>query len=320
MLTAAGFTKNFGGFLAKEMWDKIFNCPEVQDRPNLKNLLWNNFDYESIYHNVLDGDYSNEEKVAINTAIFEAYKKLDHIACEYIPAIEASRASILSGAKNLIKHFTRNFNQINYFFTLNQDLFVERLFSDINKPIASPGIKRIVNPGMHSRLPLNDADFITTPNQKEINTKSANNLSKNEFHYVKLHGSFGWKSSDGSNKMVIGKNKYNQIIKEPLLSWYFELFEQVLFQEEIKLMIIGYGFHDDHINIVIEKSIEKYGAKLFIISPSSSNEFKNELSKIDHGEKILSGISRYFTCNFTKLFPPNQPDTYEWNEIKNLFS
>jgi hypothetical protein len=27
LFTGAGFTKNFGGFLAKEMWSKIFNNP-----------------------------------------------------------------------------------------------------------------------------------------------------------------------------------------------------------------------------------------------------------------------------------------------------
>ena len=31
LMTGAGFTKNFGGFLANEMWAKIFNCHEVQE-------------------------------------------------------------------------------------------------------------------------------------------------------------------------------------------------------------------------------------------------------------------------------------------------
>jgi len=30
LLTGAGFTKNFGGFIASEMWAKIFNCRELQ--------------------------------------------------------------------------------------------------------------------------------------------------------------------------------------------------------------------------------------------------------------------------------------------------
>ena len=30
LLTGAGFTRNFGGFLANQMWDKIFNHEQVQ--------------------------------------------------------------------------------------------------------------------------------------------------------------------------------------------------------------------------------------------------------------------------------------------------
>ena len=41
LLTGAGFTKNFGGFVATEMWEKIFNCSEVQDSPVLIDILRN---------------------------------------------------------------------------------------------------------------------------------------------------------------------------------------------------------------------------------------------------------------------------------------
>ena len=41
LLTGAGFTKNFGGFLANEMWSKIHNHPMVQSKPKLKQLLMN---------------------------------------------------------------------------------------------------------------------------------------------------------------------------------------------------------------------------------------------------------------------------------------
>ena len=69
LLTGAGFTKNFGGFVATEMWEKVFNCSEVQDSPVLIDILRNDFDYESVYHKIFDGDYSNEIKDAINSAL-----------------------------------------------------------------------------------------------------------------------------------------------------------------------------------------------------------------------------------------------------------
>jgi hypothetical protein len=49
LLTGAGFTRNFGGFLANQMWDKIFNREQVQNHPSLVNLLKDNFDFESVY-------------------------------------------------------------------------------------------------------------------------------------------------------------------------------------------------------------------------------------------------------------------------------
>jgi len=33
LFTGAGFTKNFGGLLAKEMWSKLFNNSKVQSYP-----------------------------------------------------------------------------------------------------------------------------------------------------------------------------------------------------------------------------------------------------------------------------------------------
>ena len=48
LLTGAGFTKNFGGFLASEMWSKIFNTPAIQANKKLRDLLEGNDDFEEI--------------------------------------------------------------------------------------------------------------------------------------------------------------------------------------------------------------------------------------------------------------------------------
>jgi len=36
LLTGAGFTKNFGGPLAREIWSLIFNNPRIQQTPSLR--------------------------------------------------------------------------------------------------------------------------------------------------------------------------------------------------------------------------------------------------------------------------------------------
>ena len=63
LLTSAGFTYHFGGFLAKEMWALIFNNPDIGEHPQLKELLRNDFDYESIYYKVIEGNgFKDAEK------------------------------------------------------------------------------------------------------------------------------------------------------------------------------------------------------------------------------------------------------------------
>jgi hypothetical protein len=53
LLTGAGFTKNFGGFLASEMWAQIFNSRQIRPHKELGKILRHDFDYESVYNRVL---------------------------------------------------------------------------------------------------------------------------------------------------------------------------------------------------------------------------------------------------------------------------
>jgi hypothetical protein len=75
LLTGAGFTHNFGGFLAREMWSKIFNNPLVQANAEARKLLLNDFDFESVYSAKMSG---GEETIkVIRIAVEAAYKDLD---------------------------------------------------------------------------------------------------------------------------------------------------------------------------------------------------------------------------------------------------
>jgi hypothetical protein len=325
LMTAAGYTRNFGGFLAEDMWKEIRYHSEVKNKPALKDLLDDNFDYESVYYEVYDGDYKDNEKEAIHTAIREAYSNLDEIAQKY-NARDHSKSAILYGATKIIDCLTRDMSQINFFFTLNQDLFVERLISCNNKNITRPPFAgRIFIPNSsESRLPLSNNDFANVPTEDKLDTiKHATDLSHLECHYIKLHGSFDWKSSDPDRRdmMVIGRNKEEQIADELLLTKYLDLFEQVLLEGGIKLLIIGYGFRDNHINKVIAKAIESCGLELYIISPSKSEEFKNELIEADHvyGEQIFSSLSEYFQSSFGDLFPADGSDTHTWRKLEKTF-
>lgn len=72
LLTGAGFTKNFGGFLASEMWAQIFNSHHIRPHKELGKILRHDFDYESVYNRVLGrGNYSEETR-ALEMALLDA--------------------------------------------------------------------------------------------------------------------------------------------------------------------------------------------------------------------------------------------------------
>lgn len=316
LFSGAGFTKNFGGLLAKEMWSKIYNNPEVQAHSRLKELLLNDFDYESIYNKIINGDYSDMEKEAVNKAIYHAYRVLDDICREWTFRNDAPNPVNIYGVNKFIERFSGVKNEIGFFFTLNQDLFIERHFNSINTAFIHPGVPKI--PDAHKttiRLPIERNDFINLPKLKELETNRVNQLSRNAIHYVKLHGSFGWMSSKGINSYVIGKDKINQVADEPLLSWYFELFKNALSQSNRKLFLIGYGFRDRHINEVLANSIKKYGSMLYIISPSDQSRFISNLKSVEYGEVLLKGLAGYFPYSLIEVFPSDQSESHAWREI-----
>ena len=56
LLTGAGFTANFGGLLAEEIWSIIFNQKEIQNCEGIRSLLTGRFNYEEIYQGILNND------------------------------------------------------------------------------------------------------------------------------------------------------------------------------------------------------------------------------------------------------------------------
>lgn len=322
LLTGAGFTRDFGGFLANEMWSWIFNNLKVGKYPKLSNLLKNDFDYESIYYKVIeDSEFNDDEKKAITDAIYYAYKKLDDKIKDYRPLGERQPIEI-NGVSEFIKKFsdfptiTGNNNTKVFLFTPNQDLLVERYFSSlglvtpyVNQPTIEIYQNKEYNESTCSRtLPATDTDLGKT-----------NSLSSSKFFYVKLHGSWNWYSSDGKKKLVIGRNKVNQINDEPVLKRYFEIFKEALSKGSIKLFVIGYGFGDEHINKVIADSVHNNNTKLYVLNPSEPEKFKNDLhsDKIPHGEILWNGLEGYYPHSLSQVFPGKE--TVEYQQIRDSY-
>ena len=320
LLTGACFTHNFGGFLAREMWSKIFNNPLVQSDSEIRELLQHDFDYESVYFNVLRGSkYSDDSKNSLRQAIEKAYKDLDDTVKNWVFNTDNPTALNTYGLGSLISFLSERGSEKGWFFTLNQDLYMERK-NNYRSPGASfgqPFVDRDEGGGVK---------LVTLPDEAGMEKAKA---SLNNPSYIKLHGSYGWISSRGGTQMVIGKNKADDINQEPLLKWYSELFRDSIYEGNKKLLIIGYGFRDEHINDILLKGVQEHNLSLYIISTTDPEVFKNRLEgRPTHSGSwetskyfpIWKGVRGYFPYTLRQIFPPDQSETTISKELMKALS
>src|SRR6202034_1179051 len=121
------------------------------------------------------------------------------------------------------------------------------------------------------------------------------------FNLIKLHGSANWRSGDGSATMVMGDGKAATITGSPLLTWYAQIFEQVLSAGDVRLMVVGYGWGDEHINAAIARAVEHHGLQVFIWNPADPRQ---TLPTVPHGQMILDrGLMGVATRHLGEVMP-----------------
>jgi len=292
LLTGAGFTKTFGGYLAREMWSAIFNQPQLGDYPNLKKCARWELDFETLYDKVMNSsDYTPQEKNCLTECIGRSYALMHENITKQPPEYLATSANV---CHPFISYFAglKSKNEGTFLFTLNQDLFIERFYSnsDTNKSVGIPGLEGKGPNWFNGNLKtkLEPEDFVRLPDRAGVEKLESEFWSKRGYHpitYIKLHGSFGWKFHDGRPGLVIGHAKTETLKKEPLLWWQMKLFREVLRDEARQLVVIGYGFNDQHINDVIADAIRDKKLKLHMISPKSPDDFEQELFPV-HGDQM----------------------------------
>ncbi|MBI4058849.1 SIR2 family protein [Candidatus Microgenomates bacterium] len=328
LLFGAGFTANFGGFLAREMWVKIFNNPDLNQLTKAKELFKNSekkFDFENIFSEIILGDgYSSDDKTKFEKIIIETYISMQLIIGQGENQIIDSWGVNQEELKDFLSLFFFNEERVGVCFTLNQDLFFEQKFGW--QPFISKtkwfSQERLKQCGGY-KISYSNRDPHILPNHDELNRFSEVELvtelesvkKQHNILYMKLHGSLGWVSSDGTSRMIIGKNKKSDIEKEPLLNFYFQEFKKSLNQEEVRLLLVGYGFRDEHINECLVNAIDSKKLKLYIISPESPELFQarithkypylpGALSEIDNnGVKIWNAVEGFFPNTIREIFP-----------------
>lgn len=131
--------------------------------------------------------------------------------------------------------------------------------------------------------------------------------------YVKLHGSVNWVESNvGSRILVMGGMKAVSINRFPILTWYHDEFRKTLLRPDARLMVIGYGFGDAHINDAIANGLNA-GLKLFVVDPHALDVIKKDL-RIGGRRKQIIGLS---TKPLTETFGGNR---YAHSELSKFFT
>ena len=331
VLTGAGFTKNFGGFLGEEMWSKIFNNPKISQNEELKNkfisqsvnrAIDTNFDYEWIYSEILENKNKllEKSKQSFQESIEEAYQDLDMAIVDYIRDTSGIyKVNLRKICSELILEIINNNKSKKLlFFTLNQDLLMERYANYQQISLSHIDITKVngLEKKYYKILPKDDINM-------EEAIKNNGGLA-----YIKLHGSYGWFSADGSKRMVVGLNKMKVINNEPLLKSYFEFFEKTLNDGNKRILIIGYGFRDDHINKLLANGIGKNN-RLYIIDTKKPSEFRKELNNLPESDifngqdklNIWHSVYGYFPYSLKEIFPADSTTFSQLREIQHaLFS
>ncbi len=302
LLTGAGFTKDFGGFLANEMHEKILNHRRINEIPNVRTLLLDDFDYESVYSTVMNEEtYSAEERRLLGEIMTDVQVWLDEATRDFCNNDRESRGVNWGGVHAILHVCNAVTGKRGYHFTTNQDIFLERQTGRRSDFVPLFGGNQN---GIGPRRPLESSHYIQLPNEEQIEKIKTQVSSWGDLQYIKLHGSLGWLSAKGGSTMVIGKAKLVDIEKEPVLKvYYHEVFKPVLHQGSCHLMVVGYSFGDSHINDVIVQGIREHGLKLFVMTPSGPKSLKEKLDRVD---PALWKVCQYFTGTIKGMFPFGQ--------------
>lgn len=242
-----------------------------------------------------------------------------------------------TGHVNFLQKITnrRNGSGRTKIFTLNYDTLFEQ---------AARRLETVVIDGFSFSHPRTfggqyyDLDIVHRERSRMFNEE---NFLRHVFHLYKMHGSVDWKrngnqiiqnddaETDGHNPIMIfpANSKFEESYKYP----FFEMmsrFQMELRKQNVNLLILGYSFHDAHVNRVIEEAIQ-LNANLHLIIVNNSikeatgNVFENEavdalrsrLFKWSEQTNRISLIGLPFQ-NFVDCMPEADSKTPEEKELQ----
>jgi hypothetical protein len=273
LLLGAGFSRNWGGLLASDVFDHLIGAPEVLANPYLRGVLFKHRGegFEQALTEV-QMDYRRDPAQygkhleGIQAAIARIFDPMNRSYAQNSMGIEFQNDKRL-----LLRTFLVEFDAI---FTLNQDVLLEQHY--LQHVLLASDRRKWDGPQIPGMVPVRPEQ--RTPGQDwAVGTLTPS--STYEFHarsqpLIKLHGSSNWREAGGGPLMIIGGEKLRAIGSSNILSRYFEYFANSLCGEPSKLCVVGYGFRDRHINDVLLKAVNGQRMKFFLIDPSGAELYR----------------------------------------------
>lgn len=326
LLLGAGFSRNWGGWLASEAFTYLLGRPEVKDSEDLKVLLWESQQqggFEQALAVLKEGANLEPERhggqlAALNRAVAAMFGDMNLSFRRFVNFEPQNH-----GGKS-VRRFLAQFDAI---FTLNQDLLLEEQYLPLDVSLMSnrrfhasdvPGMRPLnpnpppgVSPWATAWMPKDEVNF---------------GVAANTQPYFKLHGSSNWQA-DGDHPesmLIMGGNKAHEIGLSPVLRWYQEQFAEYMAGPDARLMVIGYGYRDDHINTAIERAVFEQGLKFFNVSPSGPNQGRNVAKSIEDGGG-KSNLERLFQVGLIGASERSLQETFglhddlEYQKLERFF-
>jgi hypothetical protein len=318
LLTGAGWSRNWGARLAAGVWELLMDDADIAANDRLRALLLEEPSFEVALAKTQLAPFTPDDQNQFTRALVNGFISMDRAMMR---PFDGSPGTInIYKVQELIFRFTGRFGQnfgTGYFFTLNQDLFPERFLYNQHVSAAAPPALPGIQPGPGVQFfSTNVGAYADQFIQRPISDLATSGRLSGQFNIIKLHGSFNWRTADARNLIVVGTDKTKQIADFPLLSWYSDIFKAVLCAGDVRLMIVGYGFGDEHINAVIAEAVEKHGLKVFVWS---NNDPKDRILAAPYGPAIWNGLLSTETQPMIEVFPPNQDITEEYRRIRRVF-
>lgn len=262
LLTGAGFSRNWGGMLAKDVFSHLLGDQGLDD--HTRRLLFRAHTSNGSFEDVLAAlqgaiDPDNKRRYeALISALVGLFNGMGQAFMQR--NLEFKNPP---DTRYWLRGFLHRFPNI---FTLNQDTLLESNYLPFVGPTP---FARAHIPGMKYSNPsafqgsVYDRIAQMEPNPSDFT------LSSGVQNYIKLHGSCNWvESSSGGRILIMGGQKTAAIGRFPILTFYHEQFRSMVKQPDAKLLAIGYSFSDEHINEVILDAALNHKLSLFIIDPA----------------------------------------------------